>query len=63
MGAAVNVRAEIVSYRKMLRVARTALQRIRDYEAGAHTIARNALREIDEVCVSEPESSDETSGG
>jgi hypothetical protein len=39
---------ELIAYRKMLRIARQALKRIRDYEAGAHSIARNALDEIEQ---------------
>jgi hypothetical protein len=40
---------ELIVYRKMLRIARQALQRIRDYEAGPHSIARNALDEIEQT--------------
>jgi len=40
---------ELIVYRKMLRTARRALQRIRDYEAGAHMIAAVALEEIEQT--------------
>jgi hypothetical protein len=40
---------ELIVYRKMLRTARRALQRIRDYEVGPHLIARNALEEIEQT--------------
>jgi hypothetical protein len=43
----VSVAKELIVYRKMLRTARRALQRIRDYEPGAHSIARAALEEIE----------------
>jgi hypothetical protein len=40
---------ELIVYRKLLRTARLALQRIRDYEPGARMIAQGALEEIEQV--------------
>ena len=44
-----SAQKELIVYRKMLRTARRALQRIRDYEPGAHMIARAALEEIEQT--------------